>query len=71
VAPNILELALSTVGHTETSVGEAGNASGDWSATVAGESLLPQDGSLKEESASATSAECQFICIRAVAANLT
>jgi hypothetical protein len=50
-ARKIWELAFSTVGHTGTSVGETGNASGDWSATVAGESLFPQDKSLKEASA--------------------
>ncbi len=60
-AHKIWELVLSTVGHTETSVGETGNASGDWSATVAGESLFPQDESLKEESASGYSAECQVL----------
>jgi len=60
-ARNIWELALSTVGHTDASVGEAGNAAGDWSATVAGERLFPQDESLKEEFASATSAEYQCI----------
>ncbi|PPT10627.1 Mobile element protein [Geitlerinema sp. FC II] len=48
-AINILNAALSTVGHTGTWVTDP-NASGDLTATLAGANLSEQVGSLKEES---------------------
>jgi putative transposase len=49
-ALNILTKAISTVGHTGTSIIEVVNASGDSSSTSVGANLRGQDGSLREES---------------------
>ncbi len=51
-AINILNSGLGTTGHVETSVLNAGNASGESTSILAGESLSGQVGSLKEESPS-------------------
>ena len=48
----ILNSGLGTTGHVETSVLNAGNASGESTSILAGESLSGQVGSLKEESPS-------------------
>ncbi|NEO90076.1 MAG: transposase [Moorea sp. SIO3G5] len=51
-AINILERALSTVGHTGTWINKDPNAGGDSASTLIGENLLKQAGSLNQESPS-------------------